>query len=59
MEKSETHPAHLLTAIKYWTAKFNRDRISIFNEERPGRPTMVVASEIIKTQDVVINDRKI
>ncbi|KAG5308148.1 SETMR methyltransferase, partial [Acromyrmex insinuator] len=37
-----------MTTVRYWFNEFKRDRSSVFDEERPGRPADVVIEEIVE-----------
>ena len=48
-----------MTTVSYWFNEFKRGRTSVLDEERPGRPTDVVTTEIIKkVQNMVFADRR-
>ncbi|KYN10214.1 Histone-lysine N-methyltransferase SETMAR [Trachymyrmex cornetzi] len=48
-----------MTTVRYWFNKFKRGRSSVFNEERPGRPTDVITEEIVeKVHDMILADRR-
>ena len=45
--------------MRYWFNEFKRGRTSIFDEQRPGRPTDVATDEIVKkVHDIVLADRR-
>ena len=37
-----------MTTVKYWFNEFKRGRTSVFDEERPGRPSDVVMWKLLK-----------
>lgn len=48
-----------MTTIRYWFNEFKRGRTSVFDEDRPGRPTEVTTEEIVdKIHDIVMEDRR-
>ncbi|KAG5311084.1 SETMR methyltransferase, partial [Acromyrmex insinuator] len=48
-----------MTTVRYWFNEFKRGRSSIFDEERPGRPTDVVTEEIVeKVHYMILADRR-
>lgn len=48
-----------MTTVRYWFNEFKRGRTSIFDEQRPGRPTDVATDEIVgKVHDIIFADRR-
>ncbi|KAG5310832.1 SETMR methyltransferase, partial [Acromyrmex insinuator] len=48
-----------MTIVRYWFNKFKRDRSSVFDEERSGRPADVVTEKIVeKIHDMILADRQ-
>lgn len=54
----DTAPAY--STVAKWTAEFKRGRLSIKDDERPGRPVEVINDEICaRTEQLVMSDRRI
>lgn len=52
-------PSPSMTTVRYWFNEFKRGRTTVFDEERPGRPSDVVTEEIVeKVHDIIIADRR-
>lgn len=45
--------------VKRWAAKFKRDRTSLVDDERSGRPTATTTDNIEKVHQMILDDRRV